>query len=167
VETQLGPDVTAAIDTPFPLDPFTFVSDPAVLEKANSSTIKKDVDGVFVVPALPERLFSASPAAAESSTGDTRGAKRKATNAAPPPKTTFPDTHVPLLLQRIAASDTNSFVVLLDSVFQDIKSLGIKKNALEVKLREVAEKDKTKKAWVVKDDVWVSRRVPERRLKTG
>lgn len=45
--------------------------------------------------------------------------------------------------------------MLLDSLFQDMKSLGVKKNALEVKLREVSEKDKNKKTWVVKEQVWV------------
>ena len=137
-------------DTPFPIDPFTFVSDPIILEKANNS-ISKDNTGLFIMPALPERLLSN----ATSSTDDAV-IKKKALGSAPPPKTSFPDEHVPLLLQKIGASTTNSFVVLLDSLFQDLKSLGIKKNALEVKLREVSEKDKSKKAWVVKEQAWVT-----------
>ncbi|KAF8507262.1 hypothetical protein JB92DRAFT_2961415 [Gautieria morchelliformis] len=136
-------------DTPFPVDPFSFVSGPMTAEKANNNP---DSEGLFVMPALPDRLQKL-PAATTST--DDSVAKRKALNSALPPKTSFPDTHVPLLLQKIGASNTNSFVVLLDSLFQDLKALGIKKNALEVKLREVSEKDKSKRAWVVKDQAWI------------
>ena len=145
-------------DTPLAMDPFTFVSSSAFPQIGISGATKKDPppQRAFVVPHLPDRLLAAtSPAAVESSVDDTREAKRRAAHAVPSPKTTFPDAHVPLLLQKIAASNTNSFVVLLDSIFQDMKPLGIKKNALEVKLREVAEKDRAKKGWVVKADVWV------------
>jgi chromatin assembly factor 1 subunit A len=135
-------------DTPFPVDPFSFVSRPMTAEKANNP----DSENAFVMPALPDRLQKL-PAVATST--DESVTKRKALNPALFPKTSFPDTHVPLLLQKIVASNTNSFVVLLDSLFQDLKALGIKKNALEVKLREVSEKDKSKKAWVVKDQAWV------------
>lgn len=136
-------------DTPFPIDPFTFVSEPTVLEKTNNPTTE-DSAGSFAMPALPERFL---PKAAPSN--DDLVVKRKAPSSAPSPKTSFPDEHVPLLLQKVNASTTSSFVVLLDSIFQDLKLFGIKKNALEVKLREVSEKDKAKKAWVVKDQAWV------------
>lgn len=58
--------------------------------------------------------------------------------------------HIALLLDKVQASNTSSFAVLVDLIFQDLKALGIKKNALEAKLREVAVKDKGKKVWVVK-----------------
>jgi len=129
------------LDPPYPIDPFTFVSTPA------GNEIPKKMDGGFVIPPLPSHVM-------DLSTEESRN-RRKAV-AAPPPKTSFPDAHIPLLLTKIRASNTSSFVVLLDLLFQDLKSLGVKKNALEVKLREVAEKDKVKKSWVVKDAAWVS-----------
>ncbi|KAF8590541.1 hypothetical protein K439DRAFT_1329713 [Ramaria rubella] len=143
-------------DTPFPIDPFTFRADPLVLEKVITSNPRsKDTDGVFVLPALPGHILPTAPLINDSSMDEFR-VKRKAANSTPLPRTSFPDAHIPLLLQKIGASTTNSFAVLLDSLFHDMKPLGIKKNALEVKLREVTEKDKVTKEWVTKQDAWVS-----------
>ncbi|KIJ44138.1 hypothetical protein M422DRAFT_252636 [Sphaerobolus stellatus SS14] len=137
-------------DTTFPIDPFAYVLPPVGPDIGN--TTKNET--VFAVPALPARVADFSSTTEESK------AKRKGVNPAPPPKTSFPDAHVPLLLDKIRTSSTFSFVVLLDLIFQDMKTLGIKKNALEVKIREVAEKNKAKKNWVVKDSAWTQYGLP-------
>ncbi|KAF8520215.1 hypothetical protein BU17DRAFT_89212 [Hysterangium stoloniferum] len=129
-------------DITFPLDPFTFTTSTVLPGKDVQCSSR---DATFAVPALP--------IAAEASQQGLL-VKRKSTNQTMP-KTCFPEMHVPLLLNKVAACNTSSFIVLLDTMFQDLKSFGIKKNALEAKLREVVEKDKSKKIWVVRDHIWM------------
>lgn len=71
------------------------------------------------------------------------------------PKTSFPDAHIEALLRKAATINTSSLVVLVDLIYQDLRSLGIKKNALELKVREVLEKHKETKLWKVKESAWV------------
>lgn len=71
------------------------------------------------------------------------------------PKTSFPDAHIEALLRKAVTINTSSLAVLVDVVYQDLRSLGIKKNALELKIREVLEKHKETKLWKVKESAWV------------
>jgi hypothetical protein len=38
----------------------------------------------------------------------------------------------------------------VESIYQDLRKFGVKKNAIEAKLKEVAEKSKEKKVWTAK-----------------
>lgn len=76
-------------------------------------------------------------------------------NTANIPKTSFPDAHIEALLRKAVTINTSSLAVLVDVIYQDLRSLGIKKNALELKIREVLEKHKKTKLWKVKESAWV------------
>lgn len=43
-----------------------------------------------------------------------------------------------------------SFVLLVETIYQELKAHKVKKIAIEAKIREVGEKCKEKKVWVVK-----------------
>ncbi|KAH8117500.1 hypothetical protein DFH11DRAFT_1575389 [Phellopilus nigrolimitatus] len=137
-------------DTPFPIDPFTFISTPVVPE---GSALPKPV---FVVPALPAHVQT-------SSSGLNANAFAVANHPAasvpisgclpPPPKTPFPDVLLPSLADKIAALTSANLPWLVESLYQDFKAHKVKKNAIEAKVREVGEKCPIKKVWVVKEDV--------------
>lgn len=63
---------------------------------------------------------------------------------------------MPHLLTRIDALATSSLLGIVDTVFRELQAHKVKKNAIEAKVREVGEKCKEKKVWVVKADVRVS-----------
>ncbi|OCH95613.1 hypothetical protein OBBRIDRAFT_883869 [Obba rivulosa] len=134
-------------DTPYPIDPFTFVSQ-EVEEPTTSSSRREAVDDRFVVPALPPHVASqANPTAASNA-----NPKRIALA----PKTTFPDAHLPFLLAKINALATSSLTYIVETVHKDLKEHRVKKNAIEAKVREIGEKCKEKKVWVVKPSVVAS-----------
>ncbi|KAJ7063141.1 chromatin assembly factor 1 subunit A-domain-containing protein [Mycena amicta] len=124
-------------DTPFPIDPFTFVSQVGEVVRASNN------NGGFAIPPLPSRLMSQLDASVLPPV-----AKRPA----PAPKTTFPDAHMPHLLNRITNTQTASLPILVDTIYQDLRDHKVKKNSIEAKVREVAEKCKLKKVWVVKEN---------------
>ncbi|KZT44152.1 hypothetical protein SISSUDRAFT_1115956 [Sistotremastrum suecicum HHB10207 ss-3] len=146
-------------DCPFPIDPFTYVSAPKVVQApAYRAPAEPSTQDGFVVPALPDHCtqshrgtiidFSAPP-----------GPDPKPKLPPPLPKTTFPAEHMQLLIACIQASSISSLKELLIYTFNELKLLGIKKNALEVKLREICEKryDQEKKAtvWSVRPEILV------------
>ncbi|TDL27563.1 hypothetical protein BD410DRAFT_740732 [Rickenella mellea] len=141
-------------DTPSPIDPFTFVSTSA--EERVASTSKS----VFAVPALPARVANSTPQGTAPPslvvTAQPGAAmipdvppKRK-TATVPPPKTTFPDIHVPHLINKINSLATGNLTGIVESIYQDLKNHKVKKNAIEAKVREIGEKCKFKKVWIVK-----------------
>jgi chromatin assembly factor 1 subunit A len=73
-----------------------------------------------------------------------------------PPKTSFPDAFLSILLSKITSLATGNMTFLIESVFQELREHNVRKNAIEAKLKEVGEKCKHKKIWVVKDDVAVN-----------
>jgi chromatin assembly factor 1 subunit A len=89
-------------------------------------------------------------------------AKPKASPAAPRPKprSAFPDAHLPFLLSRITSMGTSSLIAIVEAVYAELKEHKVKKNAIEVKVREVGEKCKEKKVWVVKDEIKVPCSLP-------
>ena len=87
----------------------------------------------------------------ESSTSAAQSSGIKRTVAAPAPKTTFPDIHVPLLLDKITTLATTNLTFIVESIHQDLRAYKVKKNAIEAKVREVAEKSREKKIWVISD----------------
>lgn len=71
------------------------------------------------------------------------------------PKTVFPEAHLAQLLDKITTSQTASLPILIDTIYQDLRDHKVKKNAIEAKVREVAEKCKVKKVWIVKESLRV------------
>jgi hypothetical protein len=135
------------LDTPFPIDPFTFVSQCTDVTRPN----KKDG---FAVPSLPERIVAASPAQIDLSMVHPAAPVIKRTAIAP--KTVFPEIHLAHLLDKITSSPTASLPILVDTIYQDLRDHKVKKNSIEAKVREVAEKCKMKKVWIVKDNFRVA-----------
>ena len=74
----------------------------------------------------------------------------------PVPKTTFPDVHLSFLLEKITAIQASSITFLVDTIHRDLNAHKVKKNAIEAKIKEVGEKCKEKKVWVLKPNVQVS-----------
>ncbi|KAJ4001415.1 chromatin assembly factor 1 subunit A-domain-containing protein [Lentinula boryana] len=132
-------------DTPFPVDPFTFVS--AAVEEPKPA---KTSDEGFAVPALPNHVAQVGtsnigplPTPLVSS-----GPKKPVAT----PKTTFPDEHLPILLSKINTAQAVNLTILVEAVSQELREHKVKKNAIEAKIREVGEKCKVRKFWVVKEN---------------
>ncbi|TCD62295.1 hypothetical protein EIP91_007091 [Steccherinum ochraceum] len=139
-------------DTPFPIDPFKFVSAPASIPLQERKIVGGTISGLppetqFAVPALPERLVATKAAEGASSPGTTPP-KRVATTSAP--KTAFPDAHLPLLVSKIQSMQTGSITGIVENVFQELRAHKVKKNAIEAKVKEIGEKSKERKVWIVK-----------------
>jgi len=66
------------------------------------------------------------------------------------PKHAFPDTHLPYLLTKITTLQAASITFLVETIYQELRIHKVKKNAIEAKVREVGEKCKDRKVWVVK-----------------
>lgn len=45
----------------------------------------------------------------------------------------------------------NSLPFIVEMVYQELKAHKVKKNAIEAKIKEIGEKDKEKKFWVLKE----------------
>ncbi|KAG8986044.1 hypothetical protein FRB90_004239, partial [Tulasnella sp. 427] len=155
-------------DTPFPIDPFTFVSEDltssvqdsgaqemptrnAVGAKATKPTTQ---DG-FVIPALPPHLHPSSqinlPTPVPQST---EGQTTKAQGNAKPKqiKKPFPPQHLPQLLNLINGS-TLTKLHLVEQLGQEFKAVKeVKKYAIDAALGEVAIRSGG--VWAVKDEAW-------------
>lgn len=160
--------LTVSIDTPFPIDPFNFVSAPIEQQQSGLGVgpSGQTADG-FVIPALPPHLAklhsfvsssssSATSPAGVSSSSPAAAAGEKPKRSTVPPRNPFPEVHMPHLLARIDALATSSLLGIVDTVHRELQVHKVKKNAIEAKVREVGEKCKEKKVWVVKADVRVS-----------
>ncbi|KAF8559629.1 hypothetical protein OG21DRAFT_1502866 [Imleria badia] len=122
-------------DTPHPIDPFTLAS----VVCAEDQYPQAD-------PPLPGMLQPLAGTAGPSAS------KRTMSSA---PKTVFPEAHLGTLLAKITDLATPSLTFLVESIYQDLRIHKIKKNAIEAKVREMGEKSKDKKVWVVKQSVQV------------
>lgn len=146
-----GELIATTIDTPPSVDPFTFVSTCIEDYKASLKTpepaTSTTVNGGFIVPSLPVHAAAATSNPPPNSATDPTGVVKK---AAAPLKNPFPDTHLPFLLNKISELRMASFVLLVEAVYQELKVHKVKKIAIEAKIREVGEKCKEKKVWVVK-----------------
>ncbi|KAJ7090042.1 hypothetical protein C8R43DRAFT_939046 [Mycena crocata] len=131
-------------DAPFPIDPFTFVS------RGGDTKRTSKPDG-FAVPMLPDRLVATTTVSQPDSSPTSHpapGSKRSVLA----PKTAFPEIHLAHLLDKIAASQIASLPILIDTIYQDLRNHNVKKNSIEAKVREVAEKCKVKRVWIVKEN---------------
>jgi len=73
------------------------------------------------------------------------------------PKTAFPEVHLSLLLDKITILQSASINFLVEAIHRELREHKVKKNTIEAKVREVSEKCKEKKVWVVKPGTLVCR----------
>ncbi|KAL1717346.1 chromatin assembly factor 1 subunit A-domain-containing protein [Schizophyllum commune] len=143
-------------DTPFPIDPFTYVSTavedmkrsrmPAPAPAASTSS------GPFLVPPLPDHVKAAATTASGSAApapSSSNPAKASTLN----PKNPFPDAHLPYLLSTIQTMQAKSVTALVEKIHADLQEHKVRKNAIEAKIREVAEKSAQGRVWVLKAGV--------------
>ncbi|KAF9476322.1 hypothetical protein BDN70DRAFT_882568 [Pholiota conissans] len=144
-------------DTPHSIDPFTFVS--TCLEDYKSSLqapkpaqptglINALSDSTFVIPALPPHLTVSKPSTStfDASTNSLNPPKKAPTLS----KASFPDIYMNLLLTKITQLQASSITSLVESIYLDLREYKVKKVAIEAKVREVGQKCKDKKVWIVK-----------------
>lgn len=143
-------DIDRYLDSPYPLDPFTFVSTstaevPRSLPESAASSILPPSKQTpqFAVPAIPPHVLNSSNSSSPSS------ALPKKPRVAP--KNPFPEAHVPYLLKKVAHMGTGSLTLLVEAIYQDLKTHRVKKNAVEAKIRETCVKDQSHR-WVVRED---------------
>ena len=105
----------------------------------------------FVIPALPSHLLTSSTGVLEPVSTYQPQAKRSRTI----PKNPFPDAHLPFLKEKVASMSTTSLIALVEALYLDLKTHGVKKNAIEAKLREICVKGQ-RHIWSVKADTEVS-----------
>ncbi|KAI0253932.1 chromatin assembly factor 1 subunit A-domain-containing protein [Lactifluus subvellereus] len=146
-------------DTPYPLDPFTFVSVPVDARSAAApsaaSTSGTKLQPQFVMPALPPHLLNSNPPASESaSSNSANGQQPQAKRTRGAPKIPFPDAHIPFLKEKVASMCTSSLIALVEALHLDLKTHKVKKNAIEAKIREICVKDQ-RHVWSVKADTEV------------
>ncbi|KAI0747928.1 chromatin assembly factor 1 subunit A-domain-containing protein [Daedaleopsis nitida] len=149
-------------DTSHPIDPFRFVSQPVeqqIHASGSGQSHSHTADG-FAIPALPPHLTKSSshPSALtpSSSTSSDASPAPIAKRPAPAPRNPFPEAHLPHLLARINELATSSLQGIVETVHRELQAHKVKKNAIEAKVREVGEKCKEKKVWVVKPSMRVS-----------
>ncbi|KAK7466897.1 hypothetical protein VKT23_003961 [Stygiomarasmius scandens] len=123
-------------DTPSSIDPFAFVSTVDTKKPATKSS-----EAVFAVPALPSHCTVPN-------TGTSTEVPVKKT--APAPKKTFPEVHLNVLIDKVNTLQANNLTVLVEAVYQELREHNVKKNAIEAKIREIGEKSKEKKFWIIK-----------------
>ncbi|KAH9028140.1 chromatin assembly factor 1 subunit A-domain-containing protein [Lactarius pseudohatsudake] len=138
-------------DTPYPLDPFSFVSVPADGSSVAYTSGSK-LQPQFVIPALPPHLFNSStPVLDPTSSNSTSSHQPQAKRPRTIPKNPFPDAHLPFLKEKVASMGTTSLISLIEALYLDLKTHGVKKNAIEAKVREICVKGQ-RQIWSVKAD---------------
>lgn len=160
--------LTRFLDAPFSIDPFTYVSTCLEDHKAflraaatpnptNTSTGTKSDESIFAVPALPTRLSNINNTIGVDKSTSSPNANPSASNAVKKPpvisKSAFPDAHMQLLLTKINQLQASSINSLVESIYLDLREHKVKKVAIEAKVREVSEKCKDKKYWVIKPNM--------------
>ncbi|KAG9126371.1 hypothetical protein FRC07_003677 [Ceratobasidium sp. 392] len=149
-------------DCPYPVDPFTFISE------SSSSTIgatpasgfnTTQPAGTFAVPAPPTLVNDVETPGVLGPSNKANSFMRKATDPAGI-KNPFPNTHLPELYGLIEGSE-KTLKGLVEDLYLALKRYpGVKKYAIEAKLREVADKgrsvDTPNKRWRVSDEAWTA-----------
>jgi chromatin assembly factor 1 subunit A len=142
-----------ATDSPYPLDPFSFVSIPA---DTSASASGSKLQPQYVLPALPPHLLNSStPVLDPASSNSTGSQPPQAKRSRMMPKNPFPDAHLPFLKDKVASMSTTSLISLVEALHLDLKTHGVKKNAIEAKIREICVKGQ-RHVWSVKTDTEVS-----------
>jgi chromatin assembly factor 1 subunit A len=126
-------------DNPCPIDPFSYVLHPEVTTQPNANR-------QFLVPAVPEHVHFVSNEPQASALGIVKKSPLG-------PKNPFPEAHIPTLLAKIDELGTGSIVLIVESLYQELKDHKVKKNSIEAKVRELAVKKG--RVWVTKQDMYL------------
>jgi len=121
---------------PCPIDPFAYV---LPLEIAPQATANRP----FLVPTLPERVHLAS----NEPQANTPGVMKRPPHGLKHP---FPEAHVPTLIAKINELATGSIVLIVETLYQELKDHKVKKKSIEAKVKELAVK--RGRIWVAKQD---------------
>jgi len=141
------------------VDPFTFVSQSREQRLKEKASVK--ASAAFAVPVVPQKpqaqAQGSSTAPDLQSNAAPTAVPKKPTLA---PKNPFPDTHLPFLMTKITSLQAASLTSLVEIVYQELKAHKVKKNAIEAKVREIGEKCKDKKVWILKPTASTATPVP-------
>ena len=107
--------------------------------------------GPFLVPPLPDHVKASAATAPTASGSDSTNPTSKP--SALTPKNPFPDAHLPYLLATIQTMQAKSVTALVEKIHADLQEHKVRKNAIEAKIREVAEKSAQGRVWVLKAGV--------------
>ncbi|KIY51040.1 hypothetical protein FISHEDRAFT_38332, partial [Fistulina hepatica ATCC 64428] len=150
-------------DAPFPIDPFTFVS--TCREEYNASRRQPTKNNTFLVPALPSHITASAGIPSRQLAPPDFNALGAPIPKKPAlvPKKPFPDACLQYLLSRIISLRSSALTLLVETIYQELHTkfeqeiregrLSVTKVATEAKIREVAEKCKERKTWVLKAGV--------------
>ncbi|CAE6460207.1 unnamed protein product [Rhizoctonia solani] len=147
-------------DCPHPVDPFTFIpaklDEPASAKAADNSAATQT--GSFAVPVAPGAENTSKPPVLGTSNRVPSTAKKQIDPASI--KNPFPDIYLPELYGLIEGSE-KTLKGLVEDLYLALKKYpGVKKYAIEAKLREVADKgrsnDTPAKRWRVSDEAWAA-----------
>jgi len=140
------------------IDPFTFVS--TCLEDYKESSRNPPLStnnangATFAVPTVPARLMSntdgSSMGIGDFSSNSPNSSTQVPKKAPAVPKAPFPETHMQFLLEKITQLQASSISALVESIHLELREHKVRKIAIEAKIREVGEKCKEKRVWVVK-----------------
>ncbi|KAG8751096.1 hypothetical protein FRC12_012608 [Ceratobasidium sp. 428] len=148
-------------ECPYPVDPFTYIPEPSSSKTGTGAApanglATTEPTGAFAVPVPPVSVNDIeTPGLSNRATSF----MRKATDPAII-KNPFPNTHLPELYGLIEGSEKTLKGLVEDLYLALKKHPGVKKYAIEAKLREVADKgrsaDASSKRWRVSDDAWTA-----------
>ncbi|KAG8948272.1 hypothetical protein FRC04_009910 [Tulasnella sp. 424] len=152
-------------DTPYPIDPFTFISEDITGSVQDGEMATRHAVGAlksgkpitqdgFVIPALPPHLHPSSQInlPTQTPTADGQPAKAPGNTKSKPAKKPFPPQHLPQLLNLINGS-TLTKLHLVEQLGQEFKAIKeVKKYAIDAALGELAVKSAG--VWTVKDEAW-------------
>ncbi|KDN51753.1 hypothetical protein RSAG8_00301, partial [Rhizoctonia solani AG-8 WAC10335] len=144
-------------DCPYPVDPFTFVpakfDEPAPAKAENTAAAQA---ATFAIPVAPGIDGADKPPVPGTSNRVASIVKKQIDPASI--KHPFPDIYLPELYGLIEGSE-KTLKGLVEDLYLALKKYpGVKKYAIEAKLREVADKgrsaDTLAKRWRVSDEAW-------------
>ncbi|CAE6441838.1 unnamed protein product [Rhizoctonia solani] len=147
-------------DCPYPVDPFSFIpsklDEPAPAKPADNSAGIQTMP--FAAPVVPGTDNTSKPPVLGTSNRLPSVAKKQIDSTSI--KNPFPDAHLPELYGLIEGSE-KTLKGLVEDLYLALKKYpGVKKYAIEAKLREVADKgrssDTPAKRWRVSDEAWAA-----------
>jgi hypothetical protein len=150
-------------DCPYPVDPFTFIPEPfdqtVSMKATDNSTTLQAGPSFAVVPKPPAANNDANSLVAPVASSRVPSGVKKSVETGNL-KNPFPDAHLAELYALIEGSE-KTLKGLVEDLYLALKKYpGVKKYAIEAKLREVADKgrsiDTPVKRWRVSDEAWVS-----------
>ncbi|KAG8747650.1 hypothetical protein FRC10_000193 [Ceratobasidium sp. 414] len=149
-------------DCPYPVDPFTFIPEPsssATGAAPFSGLGTTQPAGAFAVPVPPTSANDIEASGLSGPSNRTTSLVKKSTDPTNI-KNPFPPIHLPELYGLIEGSEKTLKGLVEDLYLALRRHPGVKKYAIEAKLREIADKgrsaDAPNKRWRVSDEAWVA-----------